>query len=174
MSKKFSILIVDDDADLRGIYAYNFKGAGFDVHEANDGLEGLNFAKQNKVDVIFTGIMMPNMDGFELLKLLKDNVDTSSIPVLISSHLGKEEDRKKSIALGATKFLVKGMVSPIETVKIVKDVLTKKIYKIVVHPEEGDAEALTRDLNIPAPISLHLIPTDKPHEFNALIIHENE
>jgi CheY-like chemotaxis protein len=154
--RKLSILIVDDDRDLRGVYAYNFQQAGFEVFEGNDGLEGLNLAKEHKPDAIFTGIMMPNMDGFEFLKVLKSNMETSHIPVLISSHLGKEEDHKKAMQMGAAQFLVKGMVTPVETVGLVKEMLLKKTYEVVISSDGGDAAGLITDFNLTPPVRLVL------------------
>jgi CheY-like chemotaxis protein len=171
MSDKLSILIVDDDKDLRGVYAYNFQNAGFEVHEANDGLEGLTLATQHKPNVIFTGIMMPNMDGFEFLRILKSNVETSSIPVLISSHLGKEEDKKKAMDLGASQFLVKGMVSPVETVSLVKNLLTKKIYNVIISSDDADGKAFLTDFNLAHPVKLELDPLgENGQEFKARLV----
>lgn len=89
-NKTKKILLVDDDEMIRGIYSEVFRNNGFEVEEARDGLEGLEKARSIIPDIIFTGIIMPKMEGFDLMEALKKNVATSQIPVFISSHLGRE------------------------------------------------------------------------------------
>src|SRR3989344_4166420 len=126
------ILIVDDDDFSRSILVNTFKMANFDVLEAKDGLEGLNTTVKEKPQIVITGISMPNMNGFELLKILKGNVETSSIPVFLFSHLGREEDRQKGEELGARAFLVKGIVSPKEMVDLIKGTLEGTSYQVEI------------------------------------------
>lgn len=155
--KKLSIVIVDDDENLREINAYNFSRAKFEVFEGNDGLEGLELAKKYKPGLVFSGVMMPNMDGFGLLKALKEDPETRGIPVLIFSHLGNDEDRKKAIALGATDFIVKGLISPVEIVAMVKDILLKRTYRVVINPSQLDGKNFMLDYNLSS-VTLELDP----------------
>lgn len=124
--EKRKILIIDDDQPTREMHVVKFKEEGFEVREAKDGLEGLDMVSQEKPDIIFTGIIMPRMGGFTLMRNLKKHVETSQIPVLISSHLGREEDRKEAENLGAKGFLVRGMVTPKQVVETVNKVLEGK------------------------------------------------
>src|SRR3989344_3372281 len=104
MAKK--ILVVDDDFEQRDLYASLFRQNGFDVVEANDGLAGLDLALKEKPDLIFTGIIMPKIDGFELIKNVRNNVVTALTPVVVFSHLGREEDRLKALSLAHTDFVI--------------------------------------------------------------------
>jgi len=88
---KTKILIVDDDVMTREMYVNVFKQSGYEVFEAGDGVDGLDVASRELPDVIFTGIIMPRMSGFELMEALRKAVATSKIPVVISSHIGREE-----------------------------------------------------------------------------------
>lgn len=146
--KKLKILLVDDDAVVRGTYAEVFAKEGFEVSEASDGLEGLDKATKDVPDIIFTGIIMPKMDGFAFKEALAKNVSTSGIPVFISSHMGREEDRQKSQELGAKGFIVLGMISPREVVEKIKAIFEKKEYKIKFDGSELDAKNLAQDFHL--------------------------
>lgn len=117
--KGFKVLIVDDDDVIRDTYVQIFKSRGAEVISAKDGVEGIDFATKELPDAIMTGIIMPRMDGFQLVKTLKDNVQTRDIPIVILSHLGREEDRKKAEELGVDNFIVQGSVPPFEIVDLV-------------------------------------------------------
>lgn len=143
------ILIVDDDDNIRDTYASVFKKEGFEVIEAIDGLEGLDKAIKNLPDIIFTGIVMPKMNGFELIESLKKNDSTRDIPIVISSHLGSKEDRLKAESLGAKDFIVRSFYTPYEAVQKIKLILNlNSEYKIKFNPEELDAEKLTKDMHM--------------------------
>ena len=116
MKKK--ILVVDDDLEQQDLYVDIFKGKGFAVISAKDGLEGLDEALKEKPDLVFSGIIMPRMDGFEFIRNLRSNVATAQTPVILFSHLGREEDRERANKLSKVEFMVKGIDGP-------KDILNK-------------------------------------------------
>ncbi|RJQ14619.1 response regulator [Candidatus Parcubacteria bacterium] len=145
MSTQYKILIVDDDDYLRSLYVAVFKEANFIVEEARDGLEALERIQKATPDMLFTGIVMPRMDGFELIKVLKQNVAFANIPVMISSHLGREEDRKTAQDLGAKEFIYKQTVTPKEVVDRALRWLHKKFYKLTISKEKYDANQLIKD-----------------------------
>jgi CheY-like chemotaxis protein len=117
------ILVVDDDSEQRELYSELFKEQGFDVVEASDGLAALDVALKQKFDLIFTGIIMPKMDGFEMIRNLRNNVATALTPVVMFSHLGREEDRQKALKLNRVTFVVKGYDSPSEILNQVKELV---------------------------------------------------
>ena len=86
------ILIVEDDSVLSHLYQNAFSFQGFEVEMASDGKEGLEAASSLKPDLILTDIMMPNMDGIEMLKKIKAKPQTKNIPVIVMSNLSNEED----------------------------------------------------------------------------------
>ncbi|GAB6188305.1 response regulator [Marinitoga arctica] len=115
MAKK--ILIVDDSDVLRKILAFNFKKEGYEVYEAKDGEEGLQKIKEISPDLICLDIMMPKMDGFTVLKKLKEENLKYSIIVLTAK--GGEEDENLALALGAMKVITKPF-SPKSVLEVVK------------------------------------------------------
>jgi DNA-binding response OmpR family regulator len=148
-SKKI-ILIVDDDTAVLNMYSEVFRAEGFEVVEAFDGLDGLEKAVNNPPDIVFTGIVMPRMDGFQLKDALSKNASTANIPVIMSSHMGRTEDQKKAKEIGAADFIVLNMVSPRETVERVRAILGAGKYLVKIMPDELGAQDLAKDLHLPA------------------------
>jgi len=147
MAKK--ILIVDDDELLLGIYAKNFRDKGFDVLIAHDGQEAWDMIfAGNIIDVVFTGITMPRMTGFELIAKLQADPKLANIPVAINSHRGRPEDEKLAKELGVDDFIIQGATTPIEVVSRIELLLgIQKSYKIVLTANKYDAVALINLLN---------------------------
>src|SRR3989339_338914 len=119
-SKKYRILLVEDDAFISDIYAAKFKKEGFVVFTALDGEIGLEVSKKELPDIILLDILMPKMDGFQVLTQLKELNQTKKIPVILLSNLGQAEDVKKGFTLGAEDFLIKAHFVPQDVVKMVK------------------------------------------------------
>ncbi len=147
-AKKNKILIIDDNVEIRSIYADNFQQAGFEVLEGNDGVEGLDLATKELPDIIFSGIIMPRMDGFMMMEALKKNISTANIPVVISSHMGREEDRKRAEELGAKDFIVNAVISPKEAVEKIKKLISFNEYSIKLDPHNPEVSKLAVDLGI--------------------------
>ncbi len=122
MKKK--ILIVEDDRFLRELIAKKIKEQGYDVSEAGDGESGLKLIKETKLDLILLDLILPGIDGFQVLKNIKQDPETADIPVIILSNLGQKEDIDKGMDLGAEDFLIKAHFTPgeiIEKIKITLD-----------------------------------------------------
>jgi DNA-binding response OmpR family regulator len=120
---KVKVLIVDDDAFLSGIYATKLELEGFEVASARDGEEGLKAAMKEKPALILLDVLMPKLDGFEVLKRLKSDPDTKPIPVIMLTNLGQKEDIEKGLADGAADYLIKAHFVPAEAVEKIKKVL---------------------------------------------------
>ncbi len=148
--QSFKILIVDDDDIIRETYAQVFRDHGFEVTAAKDGVEGLDLATKNKFDVILTGIIMPRMDGFQLISTLRENVETKDIPVAINSHLGREEDRRRASEMGIQNFIVQGSMTPREIVDKLKSLIsTGTSFQIGIDCNAWDAPLIAEKYNIP-------------------------
>lgn len=145
--KKIKILIIDDDEAMRTMYAEVFRKHDFEVEEAVDGVEGLDRATKNVPDVIFTGIIMPRMDGFALMDALKKNVATSNVPVVISSHMGREEDKNKAQKMGAKDFITRDFVTPNEAAERIMAIFKVEKYRLKFSPGELDAAKLAKDMH---------------------------
>lgn len=115
MAKK-KILIVEDDNFLVGLYTTKFELEGFEVYTAEDGEKGYKTAKEKKPDIILLDILLPKLDGFEVLKKLKKGADTKSIPVILLTNLSQKNDVQKGLDLGAVDYLIKAHFMPSEVV----------------------------------------------------------
>lgn len=116
----YKILLVDDDDNVRGLYADVLKEHDFEVLEAHNGEEGLVLAQTNTPDLVFTGINMPNMGGFTLIEKLRADEKLASIPVMISSHHGRPNDRVKAEQMGIKDFIVFNFSPPAQVVKLMR------------------------------------------------------
>lgn len=149
MNETKKILIVDDEEETRKMYAEVFRKAGFAINEAVDGIDALDKATKEIPDAIFTGIIMPRMDGFSLMEALKKNVITAGIPVIISSHMGREEDRQKANVLGARHFVVRGFTTPREVVKKIASLFDGgKEYRLEINNRSLDAPLLAQECGL--------------------------
>ncbi|MBI2355743.1 MAG: response regulator [Candidatus Doudnabacteria bacterium] len=139
------ILVVDDDLEQRDLYVELFRSNGFEVIPAADGLDAWQkISPADRPDLVFTGIDMPRMDGFELIKNLKNNPATALTPVIIFSHLGRDEDREKAGKLMETYFMVKGYDGPNDILAKVKELLDDKPHgPLSVKPDEDDRPGVT-------------------------------
>lgn len=126
-NQKNKILIVDDDPMIARMYQEKLSRDEFEVVLAFNGEEGLEKAEKEKPSLILLDIMMPKMNGYEMLKLLRAKEEISSIPVIILSSLGADPELiKKAKELDVIDIIDKGGVSAKEVVERVKVVLKEK------------------------------------------------
>ncbi|MBI2462918.1 MAG: response regulator [Candidatus Spechtbacteria bacterium] len=119
-TKSTAVLVVEDDQFLRDLIVHKLIEEGFTVFEAIDGEEGLNKALNNKPQIILLDIILPGIDGFEVLRQLKQKKETENIPVIVLSNLGQEDDVERARALGAKDYLVKAQFTPAEIIEKIK------------------------------------------------------
>jgi len=119
-----AILVVDDDPHIRELSAKFLRDAGFDVREAADGVEALAMLESASVDMAVLDIMMPNMDGWELCRRIRERYD---LPLLMLTARGEPSQRLKGFQLGTDDYLVKPF-EPLELVARVRALL--KRYRI--------------------------------------------
>ncbi len=117
------ILLIEDDPFLIDIYTTKFKESGFSVETAADGEAAIRKAKEKKPDLMILDIVLPQIDGWEVLKRIKSNPEFKDLKVIILSNLGQKEEVKKGINLGATKYLIKAHYTPSQVVEEIKQVL---------------------------------------------------
>ncbi len=119
------ILIVEDDPLLSELLAEKLHGEKFDLRMARTGEEGLESVKREKPDLVLLDIMLPGIDGFEVLKRIKEDPETKHIVVIILSNLGQQSDIEKGTQLGAEKYIVKVSLTLSEVVQAVREVWQK-------------------------------------------------
>ncbi|MBI5238040.1 MAG: response regulator [Deltaproteobacteria bacterium] len=118
------ILVVDDEPDILNLLDYNLKKAGFKVLQAKDGPEAIELAVKKKPSLVLLDIMLPDMDGTEVLKRLKSDPLAKHIPVIMLTAKGEEVDRVVGFELGAEDYITKPF-SPRELVLRVKAMLKR-------------------------------------------------
>jgi CheY-like chemotaxis protein len=121
MSK--TIMVIEDDPILLKMYSKKFQTDGFEVLQAVDGQEALEKIQGATVlpNAILLDVMLPRLDGFEVLKKIKEDPKTKDIPVFLSTNLGGgEQDREKGKKLGAVDYLVKSDFTPAQIVEKIK------------------------------------------------------
>lgn len=117
------VLYVEDEKFFADTIEKMLTAAGYTVFLADDGEKGLALAKAEKPDIILLDIILPKMDGKEVLKQLKADATTKAIPVLVLSNLNSEEDVKQTKDLGAVDFFVKALTMPTAIVATVKQII---------------------------------------------------
>jgi adenylate cyclase len=126
---KHKILVVDDEEDISRLIKLNLQKEGFEVITLNNSVKTVELAKKEKPGIITLDIMMPGMDGFQVLKALKEDPETKNIPVIMISVVG-EANKDEGLRLGATAYLNK----PIDFSR-----LFKMIADVNIRPEENAA-----------------------------------
>lgn len=117
------ILFVEDDNILQKAVGEILKKEGFEVISAFDGIGGLELSKREKPDLILLDLILPRLDGFSLLKELREKPETVNIPVLVLTNLEDLESLQRVVELGVKDYLVKSEYSLEEVVKKIKETL---------------------------------------------------
>lgn len=126
MSESFkSILLVDDDLTLREMYSERLKAEGFTVETAKDGEEALQKAADIRPNIVLLDIMMPKINGLDVLKRLKSQAETKDVPVIVLTALIQDREKMESITRGADDYIVKSEMMPGEVIQKVKDLIAK-------------------------------------------------
>ncbi len=142
---KSKILVVDDEPDAVELVEFNLKGAGFDVVTAGDGEEALKKARSFAPDLILLDLMLPEVDGLEVCKILRRDPATSAVPIIMLTAKAAELDRVLGLELGADDYVTKPF-SPRELVLRVKNLLRRR-----TEPEEAADRVQVGDLLIDVP-----------------------
>lgn len=124
---KKRVLLVEDEPLLIDLYRERFGEEEFNLDVAQDGNEALRSAGTLGADLILLDILLPGINGFEVLRRLKNNLDTRDIPVIVLTNLGSEQsdsDKQLAFSLGAVDYLVKSYHTPDEIVEIINRRLT--------------------------------------------------
>jgi len=107
MEKKYTVLIVDDEPDILSLLGLHLKLNNYMVFQANNGKTGFEIALLEKPDIIVLDVMMPEMDGFEVAKKIKDNPETNEIPIIFLTARTQTEDKIKGLMAGADDYMIK-------------------------------------------------------------------
>ena len=114
------ILFIEDEAAIHKTFSDALAKEDYEITSALDGAIGLRLAKEKKPDLILLDLVLPKMNGFEVLKALKADEATKAIPVIVLTNLEQMEDIQKAIDLGARTYLVKSNYDLAEVVDMIK------------------------------------------------------
>jgi len=140
MNKKISVLIIEDEKDVRKVLECSLKSDGFDVYSATDGPEGLKIAGEKRPDVILLDWVMPKMNGLEVLSELRHDERTKDIIVFMLTAKDMMDDVETALANGADDCILKPfdgaelgqrIMSMLRSVKKLKEDSTRKNEKVV-------------------------------------------
>ncbi|MBU3942530.1 response regulator [Patescibacteria group bacterium] len=121
MSKK--ILVVEDDKFLRELISQKLSREGYTVIEAVDGEKGIESIKENVPDMVLLDLILPGIDGFEVLAKMKSDPILANIPVIILSNLGQKDDIEKGMEMGANDYLIKAHFTPGEIIEKIQSII---------------------------------------------------
>jgi DNA-binding response OmpR family regulator len=125
MSKEAKILIVDDDMTLRELYEERMKQEGYVILSASDGEEAIEKAVKEKPDLILLDIMMPKINGIDVMKMLREKEETDKIPIIILTALVQEIGKVKEMMKPGDGYLVKSEIMPKDVVAKAEESLAK-------------------------------------------------
>ena len=117
------IAIIEDDPTISQMYRMKFEADGFEVRIAIDGKAGVDLVKTFNPDIILLDIQMPEMDGAEALKLIREDEASKSTPVIILTNIGEEEAPSEMKALNVHSYIVKANYTPRQVVALVKSTI---------------------------------------------------
>jgi len=125
--EKKKILIVDDDGFLLDMYAFKFSQGGFEVYTALNGVQAIKKLTEGlKPEVILMDIIMPEMDGFEMLEKINTDKLSENSSKIILSNKSQQEDLERGTKLGVAGYIVKANSTPAEVINQVTEILSKK------------------------------------------------
>ena len=119
------ILIIEDDPFLSEMYVAKFSENDFQTEVAIDGEDGLAKVKEFIPDLILLDIVLPKMDGFEILKKIRSDSKLKNIPIILLTNLGQKNEIEKGMSLGANEYIIKAHFTPTAVVAKVKEILLK-------------------------------------------------
>lgn len=168
-----TVLLVEDSKAIQQIYRNKLTLEQFHVVTADNGMEAIKILSQEKPDIVLLDLMMPIMDGYKVLQVMKTDSTLAKIPVLVFSAKGQPEEVEKALNLGAAGYIVKATTKPNEVVEKIKTAIRQKPveqefihYSIEIREDAYDAKKLSGDFKLQnfrcpscqAPMLLDLIP----------------
>jgi DNA-binding response OmpR family regulator len=118
------ILVIDDEAPIRLLCRVNLEAAGMEVREAEDGVVGLAAAQEDRPDAILLDVMMPGMDGWQVLEGLLEDERTREIPIVFLTARAELRDQARGLELGGVDYVTKPF-NPVDLAPLVEDLLER-------------------------------------------------
>lgn len=170
---KYQVLLVEDSKAIQQMYRNKLVMEQFAVVTADNGMEAIKALSQSRPDIILLDLMMPIMDGYKVLQVVKTDQKFKDIPVIVFSAKGQPDEVEKALSLGAAGYIVKSVTKPNEVVEKLRAALNKKPseqavvhYTVELKETLYDAKKLSDDFKLngfvcpscSVPMLLDLIP----------------
>lgn len=165
-----TVLLIEDEETLMDMYRLRFEKDGYTLLAANRGAKGLVLAKREQPDLILLDIVMPEMDGYQVLEKLKGDPATQNLRVIVLSNLGQEEEITRARELGAEDFFIKSSLTPSGLVEKVTAKLGPNLGGQAA-PPAGGARARGRARRA---VVAHDLGTQLLTDVRVLLIEDNE
>lgn len=120
MNDKKNILVVEDEDVFQYIYKTNLEDEGFNVTILKDGTGVMDFLEKNPVDLVMLDLMMPEVDGFTIIRNIRANDKFKNLKIIVLSSLGQEEDQQEVLKQGVSAYIVKSKMTMEETIDTIK------------------------------------------------------
>lgn len=121
--KKIKVLLVEDDAMIVQMYKTRMENEGWEVFSTDRGSQALKIAESEKPDIILLDIILPEVDGFTILKELRAETATKKIPVLMLTNLGQESDQNKGKDMGVDGYFIKSQHTPADVINKIESLI---------------------------------------------------
>lgn len=125
-SPKNRILVVDDDQTLLNMYKERLEAGGYEVVTASNGEEGLAKVVDYLPHCMLLDVLMPKVNGFDVLESIRENKETRDIPVIMLTALVQDSNKEKGLSEGADDYIIKSETMPGEVIKKIENVIKKK------------------------------------------------
>jgi twitching motility two-component system response regulator PilH len=123
---KQKVVIIEDDVFLATMYANKFVQEGFQVFTSSDGKKGLRHVQKELPDIVLLDILLPEQNGFEMLREMKKDEKLKEIPVILLTNLSQKSDIELGMSLGAAAYMIKAHFMPAEVVEKAKQILEER------------------------------------------------
>lgn len=156
MSARTKVLLVEDSPSILAIYKNMLTIEQFQVTTAVNGMEAIKVLSLERPDVVLLDLMMPIMDGYKVLQVIKTDAKLSRIPVLVFSAKGQPEEIEKALSLGAAGYVIKATTKPKEVIERIRTILLNKTpaeqevahYVLQIVEDAFDTKKLSDDFNL--------------------------
>jgi len=152
---KYQVLLVEDSKAIQQMYRNKLILEQFAVVTADNGMEAVKALSQSKPDIILLDLMMPIMDGYKVLQVVKTDQKFKDVPVIVFSAKGQPDEVEKALNLGAADYIVKSITKPNEVVDKIRAVLERKPaeqkvaqYSVEIKEDVYDAKKLSDDFKL--------------------------
>jgi len=152
---KYQVLLVEDSKAIQQMYRNKLILEQFAVVTADNGMEAIKAFSVSKPDIILLDLMMPIMDGYKVLQVVKTDQKFRDVPVIVFSAKGQPDEIEKALNLGASDYIVKSITKPNEVVDKIRAVLARKPaeqkvtqYSIEIKEDVYDAKRLSDDFKL--------------------------